>query len=79
MQILVYVDVAIEPWVYSLLGLSGLLTVRNWFGKFILTVFVSFCCIIGALGAKYLLSVLLLLVAKGCWVLFVVAFFLEQG
>jgi hypothetical protein len=45
----------------------------NWFGKFILTVFVSFCCMIGTLGARYPVSVLLVLLAKGCWVLFVVA------
>jgi len=30
---------------------------------------------IGALGSRYPVSVLLVLMAKGCWVLFVVAFF----
>jgi hypothetical protein len=42
----------------------------NWFGKFILTVFVSFCCMIGALGAKFPVSILLVLLVKGCWLLF---------
>jgi Flp pilus assembly protein TadB len=50
----------------------------NWFGKFTLTVFISFCCMVGALGARYPLSVLLVLLAKGCWVLFVVAFFWDR-
>jgi hypothetical protein len=46
----------------------------KWFGKFILAVFVSFCCMVGALGEKYSVSILLVLLAKGCWVLFVCAF-----
>jgi len=47
----------------------------NWLGKFILTTFVSFCLVLGAFGAKYPLSIILVLMAKGCWVWFVVAFF----
>jgi len=41
-------------------------------------IFVSFCCMICALGAKYPVSILLALLAKGCWVFFMGAF-LEQG
>lgn len=40
-----------------------------------MNVFVSFCCMIGALRAKCPIYVLLLLLAKGCLSLFVVVFF----
>lgn len=42
------------------------------FGKFILATFVSFFCMIGALGARH--PIPLILIAIVCWVLFVLSF-----
>jgi quinol-cytochrome oxidoreductase complex cytochrome b subunit len=42
------------------------------FGKFILATFVSLFCMLGALGARH--PIPLILIAIACWVLFVLSF-----
>lgn len=42
------------------------------FGKFLLASFVSFFCMVGALGASH--PIPLILIAIACWVLFVFSF-----
>lgn len=41
------------------------------FGKFILATFVSFFCMVGALGARH--PIPLILIAIACWVLFILS------
>jgi protein-S-isoprenylcysteine O-methyltransferase Ste14 len=47
----------------------------KWFLRFLFSMFLSFLCMMGALGSKYPLSVFLVYLGKGIWILFFIAYF----
>lgn len=51
----------------------------KWFLRFLFTMFLCFLCMMGALGSKYPLSVVLIYLGKGIWIVFFIAYFWNRG
>jgi hypothetical protein len=51
----------------------------KWFLRFLFTMLLSTVCMMGALGSRYPLSVFLIYLGKGIWMIFFIAYFWNSG